>query len=194
MLSATWLQLDISLFRLINQLPHPLVLVYAAKIIHYATRGGLVYLPIAAWLVYKKRYRRFAWLALTAGIFTIGVSDWLLKLLVHRPRPFDVLNYGNFIPPLPSTFSFPSSQAAVAAAVAMLGVLAFKNPRRHWLWLWVIIVGLDRVYMGHHYPSDVLAGVAVGMLVSYGVFMAGKIISRQQGGQRHGQHERDTAH
>jgi undecaprenyl-diphosphatase len=167
MLSTILQQLDISLFRLVNQLPHPLALVYVAKIIHYATRGALLYLPIVVWLVYKKPYRRFGWLVLVTGISTIALTDWVLKLLVHRPRPFDVLNYGNFVTSLPSTFSFPSSQTAMAAALVMLCVLMYKNPRRHWLWLWVIIVGLDRVYMGHHYPSDVLAGAVVGILLAY---------------------------
>jgi undecaprenyl-diphosphatase len=87
----------------------------------------------------------------------------LLKLLFARPRP-------NVFPPLTleTSFSFPSGHTM--AAVAFYGLIAILLWRdHHYGWallpgLWVPLVALSRIYLGVHYPSDVLASLAVGTI------------------------------
>jgi membrane-associated phospholipid phosphatase len=105
--------------------------------------------------------QREAWLICAAlGPIAIGLN-YAVKLLVRRPRP--VLEG---LPPLggaPSSLSFPSAHATSSFAVATamtrvdsLGALAFGL---------AILLALSRPYLGMHYPSDVLGGIVLGVLV-----------------------------
>jgi membrane-associated phospholipid phosphatase len=157
--------LDISIFYYINHWPHPVIINHLAILVHYATRGGLIYLPLLL-LLLNKNFRKLFWLLLISIISTTFFVDLILKPLINRPRPFDVLTNVITILPLPQNASFPSSQTAVAATVITACVLLLPGKWKYPLWLWLIIVGLDRIYMGHHYPSDVIAGFALGTGIS----------------------------
>ena len=97
-----------------------------------------------------------------------GLLNWLLKLSFGRVRPEPFFDY-----PLPGSPSFPSGHALFAASV-FGGLAALLAPRlehralRIAVWtlavLLVLLVGLSRVYLGVHYPSDVLAGYAVAII------------------------------
>jgi membrane-associated phospholipid phosphatase len=92
----------------------------------------------------------------------------VIKTLVDAPRPFqarpDVLRPGAAVTAPGS--SFPSGHTQSAVIFWTLAALQFK---RAWFWalagLIVAAVGLSRVYLGVHYPVDVLGGLAVGLLV-----------------------------
>ncbi|MGE0405953.1 MAG: phosphatase PAP2 family protein [Candidatus Korobacteraceae bacterium] len=111
----------------------------------------------------RKQWPRAAiWLGLAmAGAFTL---TYLLKNFFERPRPlaFYVAN--------PETYSFPSGHAVNAfcfyfVAAGLLGSRLHHRGARLALWAFaavlVALIGWSRVYLGVHYPSDVLAGYAV---------------------------------
>jgi undecaprenyl-diphosphatase len=84
------------------------------------------------------------------------VLDQLLKLLFHRARPATFFGL-----PEPMSYSFPSGHALVS--FAFFGALAvFVSPRRWWYAiaaaLPIAAIGYSRIYLGMHYPSDVLGG------------------------------------
>ncbi len=110
--------------------------------------------------------RRGLWGALTVYL---GLCDgWLvaelLKLVVRRPRPFTVvLDLPPTLIPEPTSFSFPSGDAAFAfgAAVALGRVApAWRIPAL----LFAVAVAFGRIAVGVHYPLDVLAGALVGTI------------------------------
>jgi undecaprenyl-diphosphatase len=91
-----------------------------------------------------------------------------LKASFHRARPEPFFNYE-----LPASFSFPSGHSL--SSFCFYGVLAWlitarmKNHNLKMLvWflavLLVLFIGLSRIYLGVHYPSDVLAGYAAGLV------------------------------
>jgi membrane-associated phospholipid phosphatase len=131
----------------------------AAKGLGKAGNNGAVWVVVGVVLAVVDSANRDAWLVCAVlGPVAIGLN-YVVKLVVRRPRP--VLEG---LPPLggaPSSLSFPSAHAtssfAVATAMARvepLGALAF---------VLAFALALGRPYLGMHYPSDVLAGALLGI-------------------------------
>ena len=122
---------------------------------------------LAAGAFLVRGWRRGALLALLL-LAGSGLLNWLLKFSFARVRPPSYFDY-----PLPGSPSFPSGHALFAASIfGGLAVLLTDRMENRWLQLlvWLItvtlilLVGLSRVYLGVHYPSDVLAGYAVAVI------------------------------
>ncbi len=125
--------------------------------------GAPIMAAITALLIGVLALRRQPWQAwfVTLAIGGASALNVLLKLEFHRSRPQIV---PHLVPE--SDFSFPSGHASVSTAV-VLTLIALLWPTR-WRWIavtlglgFVALVGVSRVYLGVHYPSDVLAGWAV---------------------------------
>lgn len=128
--------------------------------------GGLVLWPLGAYIVAMLARGGRGW---DAGLFALAVVGANLvsesmKLFFHRPRPAAWFGY-----PLPSTYSFPSGHAFVSFCFFLC--LAEILIRDDWtrtgkLAMWsaavacTLLIGVSRVYLGVHYPTDVLAGYA----------------------------------
>lgn len=127
---------------------------------------GVGVLPFDALLVVVLVARRRWRLAMFAAI-TLGGGLLLnkgLKLLFERPRP--VIECPEAV--VPASFSFPSGHAMATATLAtVLTVLAWRS-RWRWpvvlaAWGFALSVAASRVLLGVHFPSDVVAGAAVGI-------------------------------
>jgi undecaprenyl-diphosphatase len=97
-----------------------------------------------------------------------ALLNWLLKFSFARVRPASFFDY-----PLPGSPSFPSGHALYAASIfgglAVLLVARIRGlPLQLAIWLvsisLILLVGISRVYLGVHYPSDVLAGYAIAII------------------------------
>jgi membrane-associated phospholipid phosphatase len=130
-----------------------------------------------------KGWRRGALLtvALLSGA---GLLNGLLKFSFARVRPPSYFDY-----PLPGSPSFPSGHALYAASVfGGLAVLltARMQSRLLQLLVWVVavslifLVGLSRVYLGVHYPSDVLAGYAIGIIWVTTVAVGDRLVTHRR--------------
>jgi len=130
----------------------------------YAGRLGLLWIVLA--LVLCGIYRRWGTLALT--VVAIAVADWSaagLKALFDRERPS--LRYAEPEPLVHTAHdpSFPSGHAATSFAAATM--LSFAFPRlTPALFVLAAAVAFSRVYVGVHYPLDVIGGAALGVLVA----------------------------
>lgn len=121
----------------------------------------LIGVGLAADLAGRDRLPRAAVTGLAAYV-TASVAAHALKDLVDRPRPPLADARVLVETPLPSSSSMPSAHAATAFAVAVaVGTL---HPRlRVALLAAATLVGVSRVYLGVHFPTDVLAGAALGV-------------------------------
>ena len=133
----------------------------------YAGRFGLLWIVIA--LVLAVAYRRWGVFALT--VIAVALSDWSatgLKALVERPRPPVRYPEPKTLVPVPHDASFPSGHAATSFAAATM--LSFAFPRlAPFLYVLAAALAFSRVYVGVHYPLDVIAGAALGVLIAVGV-------------------------
>lgn len=125
--------------------------------------AGLV--AAAAFLI--KGWRRGA-LLVAVTLAGAGLLNGLLKLSFARVRPASFFDY-----PLPVSPSFPSGHALYAASIfggvaVLLTARVRSRPVQAVIWLGclslTLLVGISRVYLGVHYPSDVLAGYAIGII------------------------------
>ena len=117
-------------------------------------------------LVLAAVYRRWGVLLLT--VVAIALADWTataLKAIVDRPRPFVRYPEPKVLVPRPHDASFPSGHAATSFAAATILSFAFPKAAPAFLIL-AAAVAYSRVYVGVHYPLDVIAGAALGAAVA----------------------------
>ncbi|MCU1394105.1 MAG: Undecaprenyl-diphosphatase [Ilumatobacteraceae bacterium] len=103
------------------------------------------------------------WAAL-AALAALGIGQ-IIGGAVDRARPITQLSGVHLLVDRTNDFSFPSDHATVAGAVAM-GLLLVD---RRWGiigWVLAVLMAFTRVYVGAHFPSDVLAGLALGAVVA----------------------------
>ncbi|MBA3865842.1 MAG: phosphatase PAP2 family protein [Solirubrobacterales bacterium] len=154
-------ELDLKLLRAMRTRGHTPAVEDVARALGKAGNNGIVWLVLGIVFALLDPSRREAWLICAAlGPIAIGLN-YLIKLAVKRPRP--VLEG---LPPLggaPSSLSFPSAHAvsSFAVAVAMFRV----DPATAGALLIALAISLGRPYLGMHYPSDVLAGALLGILL-----------------------------
>ncbi|WP_051631108.1 phosphatase PAP2 family protein [Afifella pfennigii] len=124
----------------------------------------LITLIVAGWLLLTRRPHAALLLAVSVGGGTALVNG--LKFLFARPRP-DLVAHGADV----FTLSFPSGHASLSAVVYLtLGalVMRFNTGRALKIYamsvaiLLAVMIGLSRIYLGLHWPTDVLAGWAIG--------------------------------
>lgn len=154
-------------------------------------------LPVYALLLYLivKNFRSQTWIILLGVAITIVLSDQitsgLMKPFFERLRPTHDPSVRDFIHTVNGyrggKFGFASSHAANTFATAMFMWLLFRNQYRHvgWLFGWAVLISFTRVYLGVHFPGDVVVGALVGCLCGYGVFVFTRwAIARWSGKQK----------
>jgi undecaprenyl-diphosphatase len=129
-------------------------------------RGGMVWVPIVVALVAARRlpWQAIAQLAL-ALLLTSLVVDKILKPMVDRTRPYVIATEAPVIGGRPDDSSFPSGHAANSAAGAFVLSRLVPGGRFAW-WTLALAIGYSRVYLGVHYPLDVVCGAIVGLICS----------------------------
>lgn len=118
-----------------------------------------------------ERGRQVLLLAALAALLSLGIN-LILNAVMPRPRPFMVLPAHVLVASPPHDASFPSDHAAVTASIA---VTLFLGGEPGWGGLGLlgaVLVGVARVIVGLHYPSDVLGGWLVGTACAAAVIRA----------------------
>jgi len=96
-----------------------------------------------------------------AVILSRGIVTELIRYFYHHPRPFDALGFAPMVSE--SGYSFPSGHAAFFFALAMI-VFFYNRRLGAWYFLFAIANGIARIFVGVHWPLDILGGAIVGIL------------------------------
>ena len=128
--------------------------------------------------------RRSAWpfLLTAAAAAAASVLNTLLKGMFDRPRPPLADPRVHPLIPLPGDPSMPSGHAMTAFACAVV-LCAYLTRGRWAIWTAAALVAASRVYLGVHYPSDVLVGAVVGSITGAAVLQIAGVVLPRLGGQ-----------
>lgn len=129
---------------------------------------GMIWIAATLLLLIPKKTRKIGVMSGLALLGSLLINNTLIKNLVARPRPYTRLEDLTILIPKPGEFSFPSGHTSSSFAA---GVVFFRQlPKKFGTPALVlaILIGLSRLYVGVHYPTDVLAGMVVGTLLAIG--------------------------
>ena len=135
-------------------------------------------LMVVLLLIFGKKKGRITVLLLVLGI---ALSDQLcnnvLKPLIERIRPCNVLENIHLLVNCTRAYSFPSSHAMNIFTGCLLLSYSYRK-MRVLLLIVAILVSYSRIYVGVHYPFDVLAGVALGIFCAFVIITLFKFLSK----------------
>ena len=133
--------------------------------------AGIVWILMSVGMLFFPKTRKAGVACLISLLLSLIVDNVILKNLVARTRPYDVIPGLTSLVGAMKDYSFPSGHtgSSFAAAVVMLRML----PKRYGIPAVVlaVLIGLSRLYVGVHYPTDVLAGAMIGSGIAVMVSM-----------------------
>ena len=144
-------------------------------------REPLTWIPLYAFMLYYsfRQGQAKAWPFIVLSLLTFAITDTvtaqLLKPLFGRLRPChdpEVQSLLRGLVDCGGMYSMPSNHAANHFGLAAFWYFAIRKmtgKRWHWLWFWAAIICYAQVYVGKHYPFDVLVGAIFGALTGLGM-------------------------
>lgn len=175
--------IDQTLFHLANGLWTAPILDRIMPALSYVGNLGAVWVALLGVMVaFGKKTGRKIVLAGLAALAIGFASSEIIKEITMRPRPFLILPDVRLLIPEPSSFAFPSGHTTSAFAASSGAVLAAKRLlQRVPLWgsgmlALAAAISYSRIYVGVHWPTDVAAGVLLGLASGW---LGARLILRQ---------------
>ncbi|HIJ59412.1 MAG TPA: phosphatase PAP2 family protein [Nitrospirae bacterium] len=135
------------------------------------SKGYLIFLPFIIYLYFLMRDKRAFFASMVVFTIAICLNDWIsteIKGIFERLRPCLVHQFRDVIG-CSSSYSMPSNHSSNAFTASTILFFLSKRARlfiKAMVFTVAFLIGLSRVYLGVHYPTDVIAGALIGILVA----------------------------
>jgi undecaprenyl-diphosphatase len=151
-----------------------------------------VWVPLYAWILYYmwREHRSRLWLVILSIVLLVTLTDQLsvqiFKNVFHRLRPCHNPELEGLVRILNGhcggKYGFISSHACNTAGIAVFAGLALRK-RFRWFWpamiVWAMLISYSRIYLGVHYPADVVVGSFVGGIIGFLVYSLFNFVNRK---------------
>lgn len=169
-----------------DNLRNPVLTAILKPLTHLGDKGIIWILITLALLIFKKT-RRAGICSMFALIIMVLLNDVLLKHLINRTRPYEVIEGLTSLVGLQSDSSFPSghtssSFACWIALTLSLPMVTDRSKTRIYsilMLIFSVLMGFSRLYVGVHYPTDILGGMILGILYGLAGYYLGKFVIRK---------------
>ncbi|MDD2971251.1 MAG: phosphatase PAP2 family protein [Lachnospiraceae bacterium] len=133
--------------------------------------GGAVWIILSVVLLLNRKTRKIGMMSMMALAGSFLINNLILKNIVERVRPYEVITNLHLLVNRAKDFSFPSGHTGSSFAAAF--IFYQELPGKYGIPAMILagLMGISRLYIGIHYPSDVLAGVVTGIAIAVFVRM-----------------------
>ncbi len=141
--------------------------------------AGMIWIAIAVILLFVKQYRKVGLMVGGSLLGSLVFNNGLIKNLVARPRPYRMIEALTIIIPEPGEFSFPSGHTSSSFAAGV--VLYLMLPKKYGVPAMILafLIGISRLYVGVHYPTDVLGGMVMGTVLAVATVKITELIEKK---------------
>lgn len=137
--------------------------------------SGIIWIVIGVLLLFSKKYRKTGILVLIGLLIGLILGNGIVKNLVARPRPCWINQDFNLLISVPKDYSFPSGHTQASVIATTILTLTKKK----WGWIFIplaTVIAFSRMYLYVHFPSDILGGALMGLVIGMVTFYAGNKI------------------
>lgn len=146
----------------------------AVRFVTHLGNGGLVWIAIIAVLLVFGKTRKVAICAAAALLISFIINNLILKNCIARTRPYDAIRGIQLLIERQGDYSFPSGHSAASFAAAMSLFLGYGDKLRRRIGIpalaLAVLIAMSRLYVGVHYPSDVLFGALDASFIAWAVY------------------------
>ena len=136
--------------------------------VFFTTLGewGAIWIVFGLAMLCFKKYRRVGVAVLLGLVIGLVTVNFGIKNIVARPRPCAINSAVQLLVPFPSEFSFPSGHT-VSSFGAATSIFLKNKKLGAWALALAAVISFSRLYLYVHFPSDVLAGAAIGVGIAF---------------------------
>lgn len=141
---------------------------------------GIVWIIVAIILLFFKEYRKTGIMVGASLLGSLLFNNTIVKNIVCRTRPYKAIETLTVLIPEPGEYSFPSGHTSSSFAAGV--VLYLMLPKKYGVPAMILafLIGISRLYVGVHYPTDVLGGMVMGTLIAVCVVKVGEKIAAKK--------------
>lgn len=163
--------MDIKLFYFLNDLVgksgiFDAIVIFLASHLQYIL--GIAFLFLLYLSAYPRRHKFYIfWVTIVSVVIArLGITE-IIRFFYHRPRPFMVFPIQHLL--TDNEWSFPSGHSTFFFAMAT-AIYLYNKRWGMWFFIVAILINVSRVIAGVHYPSDILGGAIIGVIIGYLVY------------------------